>query len=466
MKQILKINLALLLLTGGTALGQQLPFYSQYMYNPFLYNPGFTGLDENTKAFLVHRNQWKDMPGSPTTNVLSVDGNFPDNDKIGLGFFVYQDVTDIIERMGLGASYSYRIDINADHKIHAGVNFGVVDQNIDFSRAVIKDKNDPFLFNDRRRKVGVDANLGLAYLWKDLRVGVSVPQLIGQEIKYISSGSNAFYQLRRHLVGSANYSFFISESNLIKCIPGFLVRYSAGAPLQYDVYANLDWKDFIRGGFTYRSNYAVGAHVGVKINKSISAGYYYDYIIGKIGSYSGGGHEIMLGYTFGAKRSAPKEDSYEKKQADAMVDSMLMILKNNDDQQKREIEKLNDEIKQLKEKSDAGGGSGGGSGGSGSVEDTTGTMRKAMSGDFKDDGGRDMTPGFYVVVGAFKSKENASQEYERFLKKGYQGTQFMFNPKRGLYYVYILKTPNKSAATSELAEIQAEAKGSWVYELQ
>ena len=50
------VQLPIILLAGSAMLGaQQVPLYSQYYYDPVLYNPAFTGAMEQNNIFLVHR---------------------------------------------------------------------------------------------------------------------------------------------------------------------------------------------------------------------------------------------------------------------------------------------------------------------------------------------------------------------------------------------------------------------------
>lgn len=98
--------------------------------------------------------------------------------------------------------------------------------------------------------------------------------------------------------------------------------------------------------------------------------------------------------------------------------------------------------------------------------DTTGMLRKAASNEFKGETGSVIDPGFYVVVGAFKSEENAIQVKDKWAKVGYQTSRVMFNQKRKLFYVFVLHTPNKDAAVSELGEVRPGAADSWIFEMQ
>jgi hypothetical protein len=62
----------LLFLIGNLALGQQLPLYSQYLYNKFLINPAVAGSDGYTSFNLTAREQWIGFSGAPRTVSFSM----------------------------------------------------------------------------------------------------------------------------------------------------------------------------------------------------------------------------------------------------------------------------------------------------------------------------------------------------------------------------------------------------------
>jgi type IX secretion system PorP/SprF family membrane protein len=101
------ITFALAVAASAGIKAQQLPLFSQYYYNRFIYNPAFTGVEDQANAFLIHRSQWKDIAGAPVTYALTVDGPVSKN-KIGLGLSLFNDQMDIFNRTGLYSSYSYR----------------------------------------------------------------------------------------------------------------------------------------------------------------------------------------------------------------------------------------------------------------------------------------------------------------------------------------------------------------------
>lgn len=295
MKKIL-LSLAVLATLGLSA--QQLPLYSQYYFNPFIYNPSMTGISEQTNAYLIHRAQWTGIPGAPVTNALTLDGYLGDK-NIGLGGMVFNDVQDISERLGIYAAYSYRLKIDDDNKVMFGLSVGFLDSHIDFSKVVVNDQSDPFLFSQQQRKSTLDANLGATYAWKELRVGISVPQIVGQKVNFSDYNSHAYYQLNRHFLGSARYSFVVSEAQQLSIEPVVMARWVPHAPFQFDVNAILDWKELGWFGVSYRMGYAVGVNARVKLFNSLSAGYAYDVILGGLKSSAGVSHEFLLGYTFG-----------------------------------------------------------------------------------------------------------------------------------------------------------------------
>ncbi len=45
--------------------GQQLPFFTHHVLNPYIYNPGFAGFNQSAVFYLTHRQQWLGVEGAP-----------------------------------------------------------------------------------------------------------------------------------------------------------------------------------------------------------------------------------------------------------------------------------------------------------------------------------------------------------------------------------------------------------------
>lgn len=309
------ISLVLVAATLLTAQAQQLPLYSQTYFNPFLLNPATAGVNEGTNAYLIHRRQWTGMPGSPVTNALTVDGFFDDK-NVGLGLAVFNDVQDINERLGIYTSYAYRLKLNTDMQLRFGLTVGFLDNRIDYSRAVVKDASDPMLFAQMQRKSALDANIGVSYNWKELRVGFAVPQLIGQRQELASYDMTSYYQLNRHYLGTVSYKWMFNEAQQLTLEPQAIVRFMPNTPAQYDILAQCGWKDMAWLGVSYRSNYAVGINARVKLFGNLSAGYAYDVIISDLKTSAGISHEFMLGYKFGSLGGGNSEGGHMRAKYD------------------------------------------------------------------------------------------------------------------------------------------------------
>src|SRR3972149_9702495 len=119
MKKLLIIVISMVLFTD-LSYGQQIPLYSQYYFNPFVYNSAMTGSGDKANAFLINRSQWSDIPGAPVTTALTLDGPIKLK-KVGLGIGLFNDAAGFMEKTGVYASYSYRVTISGLHNLLFGI---------------------------------------------------------------------------------------------------------------------------------------------------------------------------------------------------------------------------------------------------------------------------------------------------------------------------------------------------------
>ena len=75
----MKKNILIILILSlffGVAKSQQVPQFSQNMFNKLANNPGFAGSKQAICATAIHRSQWMGLEGAPTTLNLSVDNAY------------------------------------------------------------------------------------------------------------------------------------------------------------------------------------------------------------------------------------------------------------------------------------------------------------------------------------------------------------------------------------------------------
>jgi type IX secretion system PorP/SprF family membrane protein len=89
---------------------QQLPQFTQYMFNQYAFNPAYSGVNKYWEATTLNRYQWIGITDAPRTFTLSAHGPLK-NEKIGLGGYVYTDVVGPTRRIGFQASFTYQEDL-------------------------------------------------------------------------------------------------------------------------------------------------------------------------------------------------------------------------------------------------------------------------------------------------------------------------------------------------------------------
>lgn len=463
----------LLIFSGLYASAQQIGMFSHYFYKPMVYNPAFTGAEDGTSMMLVHHNQWSGFKGAPQSNIFTADKNLL-NQKMGLGFKLMTDKRGINSRTGGDLFYAYRMNFNGDTRLALGMSFGIFDQALDYSKAIVENSTDPSLFPDSQRKIGYDGNAGFSFNLKGLEFGAAVPHLFGNKIKYSDNASmQAFYTQARHYMTSLKYKFFISKEKGTSLAPQGLVRFVPHAPLQYDANLTFDWKDKFWFGATYKSDYALAVNAGFCILKQFSVGYSYDVITGSIGNYSGLSHEIMLHFQFGKnKNTEPKNKKPEPEvtatepepvepakdtvapaeQKPAVVQETKPATKPFDYEAYRKHQL--DSIQKAKAAASEN-----------SNKVWIGTYKAK---DYKDSRNQTSDNGYYVIVGSFLNRDNALAEVKRMTNKGFKSTQWVYSETRKFNYVYISKSATEKEAVKQAVDIlgkAAEFEDVWILRL-
>lgn len=299
MKKFIKFNIiAIVLLSSYTAISQQLPQFTQYMYNTISINPAYAGSRETLSLVGLHRSQWIGLEGGPTTQTFSIHSPMR-NEKVGLGFSFIKDELGFENFTYLYADFSYTIHLNAKIKLAFGLKGGFTSYSIDQE---LRDAqpNDPAIFGIQDRwspNIGAGAFLHTNKWY----VGLSAPRILNTDY----NGSNNYAALERvsyYLTGG--YVFDLNKT--VKFKPAFLVKATNGAPISYDLTANFLFNEKFWLGAAYRFNESAGAFGAIadfQVSKQLRIGYAYEYPISDIRPYSNGTHEILLMFeVFKSKR--------------------------------------------------------------------------------------------------------------------------------------------------------------------
>jgi type IX secretion system PorP/SprF family membrane protein len=304
-----------ILLICNLAYSQQLPLYSQYLYNKFLINPAVAGSDGYTSVSLTARDQWVGYSGAPRTYSFSWQTRMlkksyilkstnikrqvlrPKSDgKVGFGAYIFSDKNGLVQRTGFQAAYSYHTWLANSTQLSFGLAFTGYYYKIDEKQINFEDQNEPWLNNNLRRGVFVpDVTFGAYLLNARYSVGFSADQLSEAAAKIGGPGyKNLSMSRQYYLFGS--YDFSEGTSTVIQ--PSFLIKMSEQFKPQVDIGATYIYDQSFWAGLAYRTSGALIANVGVKY-QNMFFGYAYDYTLQEIQSLTYGTHEITLAFKFG-----------------------------------------------------------------------------------------------------------------------------------------------------------------------
>ena len=295
MKKII-INV-LLLLAGFSVYSQQDAQYTQYMYNTININPAYAGSRNVLSIFGLHRTQWVGIDGAPVTNTFSLNSPIG-NSGLGIGLSFVGEKIGPTEDNKISADISYTIKTSEVFNLSFGLKGTASLFSFDKDKLNIysPDSNLQSISNEFRPNVGA----GL-YLHSDRTyLGVSVPYIL--ESKKYSNNDIAIYSDKMHFHLIGGHVFDVSQSVLFK--PSFLLKSTAGAPLQLDLSGNfLIHEKFVLGA-AWRWDAAFSFMAGFQITEGTYLGYGYDLETTKLSNYNSGSHEIFLRFDLFSKQSS------------------------------------------------------------------------------------------------------------------------------------------------------------------
>lgn len=289
----------LLLATCFCGDAQQLQTSSFYELYSVLHNPGTAGSKRKPVIGGSFRTQWRNMPDGPRTGLVYGQAYLA-KAKIGLGGYLYNDVTGPTSRTGLQMAYAYYIPVNEEQRISFG--FEARLQELRFDRVKLQTQLgslDPVFLNLSNR-LKADAGFGLSYTTPVLQVGASVSQLVQTKYDlYERTGTPAeqskFY---RHYYLHGNYTFKTDEE--MKIIPTALFIYLPNAPLEMQTGVRIDYNNILWYGLSWRARQGWMLSAGVNVNERFTIGYSFDLYTSPLSIFESGstGHEVLLQYSF------------------------------------------------------------------------------------------------------------------------------------------------------------------------
>ncbi len=315
---------------------QQLPVFNNYFLNPFFYNPARAGTDpDGGKLNLGFQKQWDKMPNGPVSVYGSWDGRIKSS-NMALGATIYHDrSTAQWQNTGGSLAYAYHVPLTKDkaHILAIGLQAGVSSLNLNgFTPQT------PEYLNGRN--INFDLSIGINYHWKGLNIGFSVPQVLGNKVKFKTSdpslaSTTRFYRQYYFMV---SYDAKLGKKKDWTLSPFVNVNYiTKSLPVYLDItlmakYKQLVWlaigynnggglKPTGEGNGFFMPN-AAGLHAtaGVSIKELVDINYTFKSTMGKKGNLTAGNlgftHEILLAFRLKRKTDQSEFEKNKKRTDD------------------------------------------------------------------------------------------------------------------------------------------------------
>ncbi|SDL58240.1 type IX secretion system membrane protein, PorP/SprF family [Salinimicrobium catena] len=286
MKKIYPIIIILFISVSTQA--QQMPQFTQYMYNTISINPAYAGNRDALSVVGLHRSQWSGVNGAPETQTLSIHSPLR-NEKVGVGLSIINDQLGYEDYTYVYGDFSYTINVADSTTLSFGIKGGMSYYNLD--EELLGAVDDPYLNGDTFNRWTPNVGAGLYLSAQKWYMGLSAPRLINNDNNE-KSEFVALEQVHYYLTGG--YVFDLSD--MWKLRPTALAKVTNGAPLSVDVSAAAIYNEKLYLGATYRIDDAFGGFVDFQVLPSLRVGYAYEYTLSDLQDYSNGSHEILLIY--------------------------------------------------------------------------------------------------------------------------------------------------------------------------
>lgn len=311
-----RIILLLTLISGPLMLfAQQDAQQSQYMFNGIYINPAYAGYKENINLHSYYRTQWTGIPGSPVSMSVALDASANDG-NVGLALQLASDKLGAQSNLSAYGNYAYRLRMNAEGSSRLAFGLGLGIMQLGLNGALLNPNDpEPNQPTGMQSRLVPDGRAGVFYSDNRFYAGLSADNLIAQ---YINVKSNAYLaQPKPHFYLTGGVLLPLSEDLIFK--PSFLLKDDKAGPTSLDINGFLLLGEKIWVGGSYRTgvklyNKSFLQNDLTQLNSGVLAvqvfpmqnlrvGYAFDFSVGPLQGYSGGTHEISIGYYFKTSKS-------------------------------------------------------------------------------------------------------------------------------------------------------------------
>jgi type IX secretion system PorP/SprF family membrane protein len=410
--------------------------FRQFLANPYLFNPAFVGISNQTELNLAYRQQWVNFKDAPVITGLNLQ--IPTNKRVALGINISTDKQVLLRNSTFMATFGYIIPISENQTLRFGISGGAGINALDLNAEELN-SNDPAVINASNNNFYIDGNVGVVYAHSGFKVGFALTELFSSNsFNHDSFNKFAFSNLKNRLY-SVSYRFNVGIMENFAVEPYVLYRQSAdGLQDAWEAASMIYYKNKVWTGAAYNQNNGLALFFGLNLKDKLKMSYGYEFPPFKSGVTATSAHELHMTVTFGKKKSStfvnkrkpatpavtkPANDVDEPSENDELTSEettsdYAATDKNNEKTAEPDAKKNPENVKVKK-------------------EDLPVEVAKVPAG--KPARSFTIAKGHYVVVGVFSMMDHSTKFTKQLLKEGYN-VNVALNPKNKFYYVYIFST--------------------------
>jgi len=304
MKRIFTLHAILLFISITAAIGQAPgPYYRQFFFNPYLFNPAYVAINNELEANLAYRQQWTNFKDAPVTAGVNVQ--LPASDRVALGFSIFSDKQVLLRNTNFMATFGYIVPIASNQSLRFGLSAGVGLNKLDLTAEELS-TNDPAILNASGNNFYVDGNFGAVYNNGGLRVGFALTDLFKSNSFNAESFNKFELSNLRNRLFSVSYRFDVGVMGNVALEPYFLYRQTEdGLQDAWEAATLVYFRDKLWTGASYNQNNGMALFLGMNLKEKFRFSYSYEFPPFNSAFTSSSSHELHLGIKLGKKKSKP-----------------------------------------------------------------------------------------------------------------------------------------------------------------
>ncbi|MTI38636.1 PorP/SprF family type IX secretion system membrane protein [Fulvivirga lutimaris] len=272
--------------------------FAHYFMNPYSINPSFAGTDGRPSLFLTYRKQWINIEGAPSIGNASFHS--PIGKRVGLGLNVTNAERGILNTTSAFLSNSVNISLSDLMTLRFGASIGAASNTLDINALDNVPASTLALALDQN--MYLIGNAGISLQVKYFNFGASIPNLFTDE--FISTEDFTIGEVTplENLLIFASNRFYLTKKHKHMIEPYLLYRYSDVLPPQVEGSLVVTLNHTVWFGGSYKQDFGISAHGGVKFNKVFGLGYSYNIQNSGANEVNSPSHEIQLNLLFGGRK--------------------------------------------------------------------------------------------------------------------------------------------------------------------